>query len=70
MSARIADPASTFPILTAKPSGRERSAVTTPLTPNPDEPPGAFRGLAFALIFQTALGGLALAAWEVCHRLL
>lgn len=68
MAARTVDPAF-LPSLSSNPADRERSAVTIPQTPDPDHL-GAFRGLAFAIIFQTALGGLALAAWEVLRRLL
>jgi hypothetical protein len=70
MAARIADPAFAFPSFIAKPSDRERSAVSIPQTYIPDDHLGAFRGLAFAIILQTAVGGLALAAWEVFRHLL
>jgi hypothetical protein len=70
MAARTADPAFAYPSLTAKPADRECSAVTTPQAPIPDDHLGAFRGLAFAIIFQSTLGGLALAAWEVLRKLL
>lgn len=67
MAARTVDPAF-FPNLSSEPADRDRSAVTLPQTPTRHL--GALRGLAFAIIFQTALGGLALAAWKVLHRLL
>lgn len=68
MAARTADSAFAFSRYPASPADRERLVVN--LSQMQVDHLGAFRGLAFAILLQTTLGALALAAWEVLRRLL
>jgi hypothetical protein len=60
MAARAADSAFAFPGFPASPADREHPAVKP--SQMQEDKLGAFRGLGFAILFQTSLGALALAA--------
>jgi hypothetical protein len=69
MAARTADPAVHFPTLQPSLAKREPLVVPDPYALEPDEPLGAFRGLAFAILFQFLIGFIGFAGWMILHRL-
>ncbi|HEX4007066.1 MAG TPA: hypothetical protein VHX60_12900 [Acidobacteriaceae bacterium] len=69
MAARTVDPAF-FPVLSYTPADSDSHALIDRQIPLHANNLGAFRGLAFALIFEGMAIALGVACWEVIHRLL
>lgn len=68
MAARTADSSFQFPILTSAPrEGAERASPA--LAHLADRPLGAARGLAFALMFEAAVGLVGYSGWQLWHFL-
>jgi hypothetical protein len=69
MAARTADPADHFPALRPSLAKAEPLVVPDPHVPIPEDNLGAFRGLAFAVIFQFLIGFVGYAGWVLLHHL-
>jgi hypothetical protein len=69
MAARTADPTFHFPVRLSSPAKREPLVVLDPHAPIPDDSFGAFRGLAYALIFQFLVGFVGYACWMLLRHL-
>lgn len=68
MEARTADPAF-FPILPAISTDLEKAAGNCAATSIVNDQLGAFRGLAFAVIFELLFVIIGIGVWEVLGRL-
>jgi hypothetical protein len=69
MAARTADPAFHFPSPASSITSRETLVVPDPHAPNPDETLGAFRGLAFAILFEFLAGFIGYTGWVLLRHL-
>jgi hypothetical protein len=69
MTARTADPSFHFPAIPTSLANSDRLVVPDPHAPLHHETLGAFRGLAFAVIFQFLVGFAAYAGWVLLRHL-
>jgi hypothetical protein len=69
MAARSADPAFHVPSFPSSLTQREPHVVAAPHAPLPDETLGAFRGLAFAVIFEFLVGFAIYGGWLLLRHL-
>jgi hypothetical protein len=69
MAARTADPSIHFSSLLPSLTNRDARVLSAPQVPRPEDSLGAFRGLAFALLFEFLFGFAVYGGWVLFRYL-